>query len=271
VAGVYPSGPDPSCAGVHGRTGAARLRLVLRTALLTLLLLAAPALADVVRLKNGRLIEGKVVKRTSSDVHLRTPAGVLVLPLATVASVETAHTAQQELATKLRVNDLDDVAAIDDLALWCSARGLGEQATDLLELSRGIRLERRVAAARAAKSARDFAEAFLWAREQGFDPVVQGWLVGQAEGICRDDPVVAGARATLERDAEARARRQAKKEEVLRRPRYVDPMAPRGMANVGSRAQAVEVAADPSESADLLLERLRRLRAGLPVLEASGR
>lgn len=244
---------------------------MLRTLAIALLLLAAPAVADVVRLKNGRLMEGKVVKRTESGVHLRTPVGILVLPLATVASIETAHTAQQEFAARLRLLDLDDPGAIDDLALWCSARGLGEHATDLLELSRGIRLERRVAAARAASSGRDFVDAFLWAREQGFDPVVQGWLVGQAEGINRDDPVVVNARATLQRDAESRARRQAKKEEVLRRPRYVDPMAPRGMANVGPRRATVQPAADPSESADLLIERLRRLRAGLPVLEAAPR
>jgi hypothetical protein len=234
--------------------------------------LAGAARADVLHLRNGRILEGRVIKRTDTAVHVRMPAGVLVVPLSTIAAVDSRSTAEDELADAIGAIDLDDPRTVEELALWCSQRGLGEQASDLLALSRGVRLERVVAAARAEGTPWAFVDAYHWARTQGFDDLTLGWLVGQAEARGADDPAVVEARATLQRDAAALAEAEARAAERRSRPSYVDPARTHlpgdgdGFAGVrvSPHSSTGRQAGDPDPGARgrALIDRLTRLRDG---------
>ncbi len=236
---------------------------------LVLAALAGAARADVLHLRNGRILEGRVVKRTDTAVHVRMPAGVLVVPLSTIAAVDSRSTAEDELADAIGAIDLDDPRTVEELALWCSQRGLGEQASDLLALSRGVRLERVVAAARAEGTPWAFVDAYHWARTQGFDDLTLGWLVSQAEGRGPGDPAVVEARATFQRDAAAQTEAEARAAERRSRPSYLDPARTHlpgdgvdGFAGV--RVSSTRQAGDPDPGARgrALIDRLTRLRDG---------
>ncbi len=83
--------------------------------------------ADVVFLKHGAQIEGRVVQRTESSVEIDIGAGSLTLPMASVDRIEEGRSP---------LDDYDDrVASLDDndrdgwlaLARWASRAGLGTQ------------------------------------------------------------------------------------------------------------------------------------------------
>jgi hypothetical protein len=199
---------------------------------LALLLLAPPALADVVHLKNGRTIEGKVVKRTDEHVRIKTAQGLIVLPMVTVERVESQATAEEELGDRAVDTDMNDPAAIERLALWASSRGLGDAARDLLALSRGLRLERLVTRAQRLDDPAAFLEAFYWGRTNDVSDEVLDWLISQAASRAPDkDPAVAAATHARREDLAARARDEARREELRRRPRYYDPEQERRFAN----------------------------------------
>lgn len=246
------------------------MRRLTRSVLLIAVVLApAIARADVLHLRNGRILEGRVIKRTETAVHVRMPAGVLVVPLSTIAQVDSRSTAEDELAEAIGAIDLDDPRTVEELAMWCSQRGLGEQASDLLALSRGVRLERVVAAARAEGTPWAFVDAFHWARTQGFDDLTLGWLVAQAEARGADDLAVVEARATLARDAAAQAEAEARAAERRSRPYYVDPARTHlpgdGDGFVGMRVSSAGRQAgdpDPGARGRALIDRLTRLRDG---------
>src|SRR4051812_13469545 len=88
------------------------------------LLVAAAGRADVVHLKNGRVIEGTVIAETARDLRLKTPEGIIVLPKVVVATIERCETPEVELGDRLAQTDLHDPAAVEALAVWASSRGL---------------------------------------------------------------------------------------------------------------------------------------------------
>jgi hypothetical protein len=217
------------------------------------------ALADVVRLKNGRTLEGRIVRRTPTNLHvqLATGDGVMIVPLSTVAVIESRSSAIDELAERAALVDPADPVSVQVLAAWASAHGLGEEAQDLNALAFGVRLDQRVAAARDARCARDYAETFQWARDLGASDDVLGWLVGQAQAICADDPEVQDAADRLAKDHAEAARRAAREEELRHRPHYVDPGKPRPLfsGNVSMRA-STDPAPDPGARGRALIVRL---------------
>jgi hypothetical protein len=216
------------------------------------------ARADVVRLKNGRILEGRIVRRTPKELHvqLATGDGIMIVPLTTVAVIESRSCASEELALRAAQVDPTDPVAVTELAAWASSHGLGEEAQDLNALAFGVRLEQRVAAARAARCARDFAATYLWARDLGASDDVLAWLVAQAQGICADDPEVQDAADRLAKDRAALAQRAAREDELRRRPHYLDPGKPHPLFTGTVAIAADAPAPDPGARGRALMIRL---------------
>src|SRR4051812_23195407 len=72
------------------------------------------ARADVVRLKNGRILEGRIVRRTPKELHvqLATGDGIMIVPLTTVAVIESRSSASEELALRAAQVDPADPVAV---------------------------------------------------------------------------------------------------------------------------------------------------------------
>ena len=98
---------------------------------LSLLLLAAPATADEVRLTNGGSVEGHAT-RDGDHVVVVTPAGEIRLRAEEVAEIvpgKTRHDLYREKAEALRAGEDDtDPDAHVALGDWCKEQGLGAEA-----------------------------------------------------------------------------------------------------------------------------------------------
>jgi len=176
----------------------------------------AVARADVVHLKNGRTMEGEVVRRTAEAIHLEVRGGKMVLPAAMVERVEERMSPEQEFGARARRTDMSDPRAIDRLALWASSRGLGDRARNLTELARGLRLERKVEAARARGQAGAFVDVYYWAESQGLSPELRGWLLEQARAIDPADPAVRSVEQRRARRVAAERQEAARREAETR-------------------------------------------------------
>lgn len=217
-----------------------------------LALFVPPALADVIHLKNGRTIEGRVLARTEKEVRIKTAHGVMVLPMVTVERVQAQVTPEEELGDRAVDTDMNDPAAIEALALWASSRGLGDASRDLLALSRGLRLEQLVARAQRLDDPGAFLQAFHWGRTNEVSDEVLDWLLDQASARAgAGDPAVAAAYHSRREDLAARAREEARREELRRRPRYRDPEQDARFANALGHP-VTERAGDPRRGANLL-------------------
>ena len=98
-------------------------------ALLLVLLIGATAAsrADVVFLKSGGKLEGRVVERTETSVEIDIGAGSLTLPMTSVDRIEEGRSPlddYDERAEALSANDRDGWL---ELARWASGVGLGTQ------------------------------------------------------------------------------------------------------------------------------------------------
>jgi hypothetical protein len=104
----------------------------LMLAALALVVLAAPALADVVHLKNGRTIEGTVTK-LGDKVNVKTQFGSISLASSEVVRIEKKSTIEEQFRTRraaLKDNDLEGRLA---LALWLRSEGFKVLATRELQ------------------------------------------------------------------------------------------------------------------------------------------
>ena len=125
-------------------TRAARARV---PALLLLLLLGAVGMAraDVLVLKDGRRIEGKILARTSTEVRIQTPFAELVFPRAEIEEIIEQKTREELYAEKLAAcTSADDFHA---LGLWCAESRMRRQARQAFE--RAVELDPDHAGARA--------------------------------------------------------------------------------------------------------------------------
>jgi hypothetical protein len=98
-----------------------------------LLLLALPAGADTVYLRNGRTFEGVIAETTDSQVRIRMQGGVLSLPRSQVLRVEPSDSDYGEfLRRKGALLQGERTAAGDwlDLARWAKGRGLQQAARE---------------------------------------------------------------------------------------------------------------------------------------------
>ena len=83
--------------------------------------------ADVVHLKSGGSVEGRVIERTASSVEIDIGAGSITLSMESVVRIEEGRSPlddYDERAARLDDNDLDGWL---ELARWASSEGLGTQ------------------------------------------------------------------------------------------------------------------------------------------------
>ncbi len=115
--------------------------------LFLLLAVLASAHADVVRLKNGNVLEGKIVLEGAQEVRIRTGASEITVPRAQIAEIErgeSPHEAYKRRAGALKDDDADGHFA---LAEYCVERRLYTEA--IAELRRTLELKGDHAQARA--------------------------------------------------------------------------------------------------------------------------
>jgi dienelactone hydrolase len=91
-------------------------------------------LLDVVHLKNGGKIEGKVVEEKDGKLRIRTATGEVVVARDDVARIEAGPSPAEELAERRAKLDGRDPKAVLDLAKWAASKGLAKEA---LEVARG--------------------------------------------------------------------------------------------------------------------------------------
>jgi hypothetical protein len=104
-------------------------RLVLLFA--AFLLLAASLCADVVVLKDGRRIEGRVIEDNAQKVRIETPLGVLEFARSEVASVEKGKTRREEYEERKR--KAKTAADFYELALWAEDQRMRRETRESMQ------------------------------------------------------------------------------------------------------------------------------------------
>lgn len=105
-----------------------RMRIPSIPALLLLLICAsAAARADVVFLKSGSKLEGRIVERTEATVEIDIGAGSLTLPMSSVDRIEEGRSVLDEIDERAKALSPDDVDGWLELARFASREGLGAQ------------------------------------------------------------------------------------------------------------------------------------------------
>lgn len=215
-------------------------------ALAALLLFALPPAtrADVVTLRDGRVLEGRVVQRRAGVLAIVSPLGQIEVREAEVLNIRREPTADERYESRKASTDLDDPDALERLALWAREQGLSGRARDLEQRAAAIR-ERRAQARHEAELAerRARAEAEAAAREAalrqrrlalgaGDAPALyalarwaegEGYPASVVDRLLREallaDPQLAQARVAVElreQQAAGRADRQAAAQELVR-------------------------------------------------------
>lgn len=109
------------------------LGLPLTAFLLALLIPVSDVAADVIQLKNGRTLEGKVRDAENGQIEIILPYGSLTFPRDLVASVERGHTIEDEVLDRLSQLAPDDADGLYELALYCRDQSAYTLAGRLLE------------------------------------------------------------------------------------------------------------------------------------------
>lgn len=114
-----------------------RLRLLSRFGLgsAAILAFAALAAADVVKMKDGREIEGKVLEQTADSVVVKTSFGKQTFKKSEVKSIEIKDTPADVFAKRNAELKKDDLAAVMDLARFASENKLRTEATNLYKVA----------------------------------------------------------------------------------------------------------------------------------------
>jgi len=91
---------------------------------------AAPSPADILHLKNGNKVEGKVVKETDTDVKLETPVGTVTFKRDDIDRIERGISPLEQYQRTLDTLKDGDTVKHYYLGLWCKEKGLRRQAED---------------------------------------------------------------------------------------------------------------------------------------------
>ncbi|HET6204615.1 MAG TPA: hypothetical protein VFI25_17620 [Planctomycetota bacterium] len=109
-----------------------RAPLLLPSALL--LLLAGSAFGDVVRLKNGGRLEGKVVSQNDKEVVIETDVGRQTIPRGDVEGIDLGRTSRDEYEEKLKLVDKQSLLDLADLADFCRKKSLSRELRDVYRM-----------------------------------------------------------------------------------------------------------------------------------------
>jgi hypothetical protein len=181
-----------------------------RLVFLVCAVLASPALADVVHLRNGRAVEGEILERDERGVTIRVRGGVMTLPKHMIAEVEARARPQDEYAQRYAELDKSDPEAIEALSLWASSRGLTKESRSLHQLSLGVRLDSMVKDAHKRDSARSWLAVFEWGLRNDISAETLRWLLDQAAELEPGADRVRRAHQALQRELAQRARRNTR-------------------------------------------------------------
>jgi len=92
---------------------------------LVVCLLVASARADVIHLKDGRTIEGKILEENRKSVKIETQFGsVRTIDQDRILRIERKKTAREEYEDRKRRTDDEDAEALYRLGAWCRENGL---------------------------------------------------------------------------------------------------------------------------------------------------
>lgn len=112
------------------------------------LVMAGPARADTVFLRDGAVLEGTVRPGPDGQLALVTRLGGTTIDPADVLRIEYGTTCDDRYLEQLRATDRADPDAVERLAAWCQQEGLGDRARRLLDDARALRGQPRQAALR---------------------------------------------------------------------------------------------------------------------------
>ncbi len=173
-----------------------------------LFLWPASVLADEVVLRGGGKVTGIIVERTADAIVLETAPGRVSVPLARVASVQSADSdlaTYEQRAAKLAP---DDAAGWAALARWAKARDLRTQSREaydrVLALDPG-NLEANQALGLVERDGRWMTEEEA-NRANGLVPFEGGWVTPSERESIRRERANESAEALAVREAQARAR-----------------------------------------------------------------
>jgi predicted esterase len=123
-----------------------KIRRVLMLVSLVTLLAASGALADIVYLNTGGRVIGKIIERTSNEIVVSSPNGLIVtIPVDDIEEIEegSAEDIYKQQIGKIKADDAD---AHYKLGLWCKDVGLAKEAKK--EFEKVIAIEPRYEEAR---------------------------------------------------------------------------------------------------------------------------
>ncbi len=216
--------------------------------------LAGSAAADVVRLRNGDILEGKA-KDLGESVQVVSGASTVELPWASVEVIDRDATAAGDLAARRAQVKDDDARGLLALALWCGRQGLASEARDLAGKVAALDPENAGAREILGQQKADGA----W---KGGDALME------AKGFVRR-----GGTWVLKAEAEvqdrASARERAATEEEKRAARNLEALGDRSPA-VRSYAAEALAAADPALRRRLFLVGVRHRNAAVRAASAAG-
>ncbi|MBI4618000.1 MAG: hypothetical protein HY720_30610 [Planctomycetes bacterium] len=109
----------------------------MRIPVLVLVLAAAlsSAQADVIYLKSGGTLEGKVLSQTEEEVVIELAHGMMAVPASNVLRIEKKPTPIDEYRERRAALDPSGAAACFDLARWCRAKNLNREYRECLTLT----------------------------------------------------------------------------------------------------------------------------------------
>lgn len=220
---------------------------------------AGPAAADVLHLRNGGKLEGKVLKQGKHRIVIQLRAGKMSVPRSRIKRVEKAMSAKREFGLRKEAVNAKSPVELDKLAEWASKRGLGKEARDLRAQALGIRLEKKVVRAKKKGTVQAYLDLYGWARGADASPEVQLYLIELAAAVRKNDPKVRRAFAQLERDLARQTAWLKKLEELAKRPQYVMPKSKKAKRAGGGSFGAM--LSGPDKKRRAMLQRLARFAA----------
>lgn len=184
-----------------------------RSSVMSLLLLVSlgfTANADVVHLRDGRVLEGETEWTESGDLRIRLAQGELIVPKADVREVIERKTPAEELAQRRKQLDPQDVDGVLALSAYARDHGLDGEARSLLLYAAALAPER--AEVKAGLEALDFhfeqgrwVPPEEWYPQNGYVRWRGGWITAREAALHEAQRERRQARTDL-RDAEQAVR-----------------------------------------------------------------
>ena len=179
--------------------------------LLLAILLGVPigAVADVVFLRHGGKLEGRIVQRSETSVEVDIGAGTMTFPMSSVARIEEGRSALDEFDERAAALDPYDPDGWLALARWAARAGLGTQSTKAYRHVLGLDPndpEANRALGRESVDGRWLTEEEAY-RARGYVSFEGQWMTpGEQESIQRSREADRAKAQTAARRAEAQAR-----------------------------------------------------------------